>query len=104
MRPMGKIYVTCFAASANEFYKLRHFTYIVLSFNVISAHYLQRTEPNVVINVVIVSSVKSPLIYILIPFPTFAKHKLLGVIAKKEATDPRIPLGLVEVITSKVLP
>ena len=104
MRSLGKISFIRFAASANEFDKLRHFTYIVLSFNVISAHYLQRAEPNVVINVVIVSSVKSPLIYILMPFPTVAKHKLLGVIAKKEATDPRIPLGLVEVITSKVLP
>ena len=25
-RPMGKISFTCFAGSANEFYKLRHFT------------------------------------------------------------------------------
>ena len=41
---------------------------------------------------------------LLIPFPTVAKHKLLKVIAYKEASDPRIPLGLVEVITSKVLP
>jgi hypothetical protein len=31
------------------------------------------------------------------------RHVLLGVAANKEATEPRVPFGNVEVITSKIL-